>query len=135
MSNAKNVLRKTITYFSFVAVLLFHSLPALQAQSNGNNPVSVRYIGLVDQQPVFQVEFENGEEKSFQVSIRDEEGNLLYNERANAKKFSRKFQLEKSAPESMKLTITLTREKEKQSQVFEINTNVRVIQDVVITRL
>jgi hypothetical protein len=132
-----NSVRKTMLALSLSAFFMMSTFPVLQAQ-DGNEPltpVSVRYIGLIDQQPVFQVEFDNKDEKTFQIAIRDEDGNVLYNEKAGGSRFSKKFQIEKPGLDNMKLSITLTRGKEKQTQVFEINSNVRVIQDVVVTKL
>lgn len=131
--------RKAILYFGLTSVMAVSFLPSAVHAQDKEKPaptgVEIRYIGSVDEKPVFQIEFENNTEEVFNVSIKDEEGVVLYKERFKDKKFSRKFQFEKADMDHVKLTFTLTGEKEKQSQAFEINTNVRVIQDVVITKL
>ncbi|MFL5808447.1 MAG: hypothetical protein ACJ749_02940, partial [Flavisolibacter sp.] len=89
----------------------------------------------IDDQPVFQVDFDNLTEKNVRVSITDEDGILLYGGRSNEKKFSKKFKFEKAGIDPVKLIFTLTTGKEKQSQAFEINTKVWTVKDVVVTRL
>jgi hypothetical protein len=134
-----NVVRKTLLRFGLTGLMAVTLMPAMvQAQDKGRTTppvVAINYIGSVDNQPVFQIEFENKNEEVLSLFIRDEQGTILFNEKFKDKKFSKKFQFDKAGLDNMKLTFTLAGEKEKQSQSFEINTNVRVIQDVVVTRL
>ena len=125
-----------VVRFGLVAVLMVGIVPGF-AQGNATEeptPVSIRYIGKLNDQPVFQIEFNNQNEEYFNVSIRDEEGNVLFYEKSKDKKFSRKFQLDKDV-NNVKLTFSLKTENQKQSQVFEVNNNYRVVEDVVVTRL
>jgi|GEM_PF-796352 len=134
-----NAIRKTILRFGLTGLMAANLVPALaQPQDKIRTAppaVAINYIGMINNQPVFQIEFENKNDEVLNLSIRDEQGNVLFNERFRDKKFSKKFQFDKTGIDNMKLTFTLAGEKEKQSQSFEINTNVRVIQDVVVTRL
>ena len=120
------------------AIFLIGLSSSAQAQDTDTpviSPVEIRYLGTVDDQPVFQVDFDNATEKNVRVSITDENGILLYGGRSNEKKFSKKFKFEKAGIDPVKLTFTLTTGKERQSQVFEINTKVWTVRDVVVTRL
>jgi hypothetical protein len=120
------------------AILMLGIIPAVSAQtSNKTNPavVDIKYLGSVDNQPIFQVEFDNASQENIHVSITDEDGNVLYGEKFRDKKFSRKFKFEKSNSDPFKLKFTLTGDNAKLSQVFEVNTKVWTVQDVVITKL
>jgi hypothetical protein len=114
---------------------LSSSAQAQDKESQSVNPVEIKYLGTIDDQPVFQLDFDNAYEKNVKLSITDENGLLLYGGRTNEKKFSKKFKFEKAGIDPVKLTFTLTTGKEKQSQVFEINTKVWTVKDVVVTRL
>jgi hypothetical protein len=120
----------------FVAFMFMGIVPAFAQEGigEGSTPVSIRYIGKLNDQPVFQIEFDNQNEEYFNVSIRDEEGNILFSEKSKDKKFSRRFQLDKDV-NNVKLTFSLRTDKQKQSQVFEVNSNYRVVEDVVVTKL
>jgi hypothetical protein len=130
LSKFRNVVRNI-----FLAGLFIIAIAPAHAQDKvKSRPVEIKYLGTLDGQPVFQVEFENTNAEKLSVSLRDEYGTVLYDERFKDKKFSKKFKLETGA-DPVKLKFTLSNEKENQTEVFQINTNVRVVQDVVVTRL
>jgi hypothetical protein len=135
--NLSNAVRKTILSVGFTSFFLASFIPSVvNAQDKTpSSPVVIKYIGNIDNYPVFQIEFDNKNEETFNISIKDDEGTVIYGEKFRDKKFSKKFKYEGAGAESMKLTFILMGEKEKQSQQFEVNTNTRVVQDVVVTRL
>ena len=124
---------------TFLAIMLMMvMIPSVQAQDTNKTSagsVEIKYLGTVDDQPVFLVEFDNTKQEYINVSITDEDGTHLYGEKFRDKKFSRKFKIEKSGTDPFKLKFTLTSDNERQSQIFEVNTKVWVVQDVVITKL
>jgi hypothetical protein len=123
----------------FLSLLMFALMvPALAQRASLNEGaagIAIHYVGNVNNQPVFQVEFENTSEEPVQVSIKDEDGNTLYFAKIKDRRFSKKFQFEKAESDNMTLSFTLATPKEKHTQVFEVNTNVRMVRDVVVTRL
>ena len=138
LRNLSLSVRKTTLRFGLAALLAIAILPtSVQAQivKVVAETIAIQYIGSIDNQPVFQIEFENKGQKPVQVSIKDEDGNTLYFEKFRDKKFSKKFKFERPDSETMKLTFTLSNEKEKHIQVFEVNTAIRMVQDVVVTKL
>jgi hypothetical protein len=135
MSTFSNVVRKTMLSLGFASFLTLSFVPSVANAQDKPAGVAITYVGTVDNQPIFQIEFENKNEDVFNISIKDDAGNVLYGEKFKDKKFSKKFKYQDAGIDDVKLTFTLTSEKEKQSQSFEINTNTRVIQDVVVTRL
>ena len=120
------------------AILMLGIVPAVKAQdSNKANAsvVEIRYLGSVDNQPIFQVAFDNEKQENVHVSITDENGIELFGGKFKEKRFSKKFRFEKLDTDPFKLKFTLTSENEKLSQVFEVNTKVWTVQDVVVTKL
>ena len=134
ISNTRSVLRNGIISLGFFAFALFGLTPAFANESKDNPPV-VSYAGSVDGQPLFRVNVENKNSEVYFLSITDDEGNLLYSEKIKDQKISRTFKYDKSDRDNAKLTFVLAGEKEKQTQVFKINTNTQVVQDVVVTKL
>ena len=124
--------KKTILNLG-LAGILFAGLPsAVHAEEKTPTGATVNYVGSVDNQPIFQIEFDNKNEELFTVSIRDNEGNVLYVERTKDKKFLKRF---KYQGDDAKLTFVLSTGSGKQTQVFEVNKNIRVVQDVVVSKL
>jgi hypothetical protein len=138
MSNLSNAVRKTTVRFGLASFLVLSLAPSLvHAQGNilPTDPVVIKYVGTLDDEPVFLIEFDNKNEELLTVSIKDDGGNILYVEKFNGKKFSKKFKYLTSDQPNVRLSFTLSGDKEKQTQVFAVNSNTRVIQDVVVTRL
>jgi hypothetical protein len=127
--------KKTILNLG-LAGILFAGLPSVvHAEEKPGTPTgaTVNYVGSVDNQPIFQIEFDNKSEELFTVSIRDSDGNLLYVERSKDRKFLKRFRYQ--GDDAVKLTFVLSTEKGKQTQAFEVNQNIRVVQDVVVNKL
>lgn len=136
MRTASSNIRKAILHITLFAVFFFLILPAVPAQEDKplDPSVAIRYVGSLNEQPVFQIDFENTEAETYYISIRDDEGNVLYNEKVKDAKYSKKFKIEHGS-EYARLTFTLSNDRQRKVQVYQINTNTRMIQDVVVTRL
>jgi hypothetical protein len=121
------------------ATLLFISLLG-QAQATPidkfkDAAVEVKYLGSVQGKPTFQIAFNNplGEEVS--LSLRDENGYLIYSDVVKGKTYSRKLQFNDLDTDRLKVVLTLRTKKESQSQTFEITKSTRVIEDVAVVSL
>ena len=134
ISNTRSVLRKGIISLTFFGLALFGFSTAF-AKSTTEKPLVVSYAGSVDGQPLFQVNVDNVNGEVYFLSITDDQGNLLYSEKIKDQKISRTFKYDKSDRDNAKLTFVVAGEKEKQTQVFKIDTNTQVVQDVVVTKL
>ena len=123
---------------SFVAILIFSALNlSVSGQSVNSDFIKkseVKHIESKDNKLQFQVLLDNEAGEKFSVSIKDEEGTLLFKEVYTDKKFAKTFEV--PATENLDKVIIMIRSLENnQSQVFEINTTTRVYQDVVVSKL
>ena len=135
MQSISNVVRSR-----FIPVLLFSVLTlstnAIFAQDiTSTGKPEVKYVGKVDDQLTFQVNYDNNTNEAFTVAVKDEDGNLLYTDRFKDKKFSKQFRVSPCEYGNMKLVFVFSNDKEKQTQVVQVNTNSRLVDDVVVTRL
>jgi hypothetical protein len=99
------------------------------------NTAVVKYIGTVQDQVVFQLNYENPQGGNFYVTVKDEEGITLYSGKFNDKNFTKQFRFYKSELNISKLSFTVLSQEEKQSQTFQVATISRVVEDVVVTKL
>lgn len=128
---------KFISRFAFASLFLF-SFSAANAQSTARQtetPLQIKYLGVVENQPLFQVDLDNESGEIYTLSIKADDGSVLYSERVKDKKFSKKIKWNNSETDNSKLVFILSGDKEKQTQVFEINTSLREVRDVVVTKL
>jgi hypothetical protein len=136
----KQILRslKTFVKGSFLALLLAFNVCAV-AQPYGDPIVkaaSIKHISTTTDKVIFQLSLDNEAAERFSVSIRDNDGNTLFQDFYSDKKFDKKFVFDKTADLS-KLTFVIRSLKDNVTQVFEVNTVPRVVEnyDVSIRKL
>lgn len=132
-----NNTRKALLRFGVAALLLAGSFThSFASPVKGEEPfVNIKYIGLVDQRAQFQFDMVTDEDEAYIVTIQGEDGAVLYKEKVTKKIFSKKFEWSDGDFNASKLLFTVTGEKSKKTQVFAVNTQVRTVQDVTVTKL
>ena len=95
--------------------------------------VSLKYVGLVQNQPLFQLDLNSVEETDFYVSIKDQYGQVIYSEKIKAKNFTRNYRLNASVDDAI-LKVEV-REGNKKPEVFTINRNTRYYEETSISKL
>ena len=119
---------------SFLALMLTFNVCAV-AQPFGDPIVkaaSVKHISTTNDKIIFQVSLDNETGEKFGLSIRDVQGNTIFQDVYSDKKFDKKFVLDKSENIG-KITFVVRSLKDNQTQVFEINTTTRIIENVDVT--
>lgn len=116
-------------------ILVFTSATASATDKIKAPSVEVKYIGSIDNSPLFQVDFENETGEDVYVTLKDEVGNVLYTEVSKEKKFSKKFRLEGADLYNAKLVLNIRSKKETQAHVFQINKSVRQVEEVTVNKL
>jgi len=138
LSNVHFFLKSTITPAA-LALMLISTVPAfaqtIEKSAVTETPVKVTYLGRVDLQPVFQIEIDNIKENELYVSLRDEDGTLLYADKFKDQKFSKKFRFDTYDVVSMKVTLSLTSKNNKKTQVLQFGNVLTTIEDVVVTKV
>lgn len=93
----------------------------------------VKHIGNPPGSAVFQVQYDNPLGEKFTLTIKDNEGTSLYQDTYTDKKFDKKFQLPEGQSDKLQFIIKSVRN--TRAQVFEVSTNTRVIEEVVVKRV
>ncbi len=130
-------MKSKIKNYGTIALFVAFSLMATVSWANdGRNDtpaVSLKYIGLVQNQPMFQLDLNSVEETDFYVSIKDQYGQVIYNEKIKAKTFTRNFRLDSNLDDSI-LKVEV-RDGNKKPEVFTINRNTRYYEETSISKL
>ena len=128
--------KKSIFSLGFTSLVLIGLATTASASATDTTPTpAVKYIGSLDGQPVFKVDLNNQSAGVQFLTIKDDQGVVLYSEKIKSKQFSKSFKFENSDRDNVKLTFIVENEKGVQSQEFKVNTNTRVYNDVVVTTL
>lgn len=91
----------------------------------------VKYLYSVEDGFIFNVKYDNFSATSFDVVVKDETGETLYQKAFSDKNFNKKFQLSKSIIKA----VFIIRPQHATEQSFEVMVQSRVSEDVVISRL
>lgn len=99
-------------------------------------PVSLKYSGNINNQPIFELNFTgNAEQNSFTILISDEYGNSLYRENIKGEIFSKKFAINTDELGQSNLKFEIFCNKTKKSVVYEVNRNTRLVQDIEVVEV
>ena len=131
-------MKSKIKNYGTIALFVAFSLMATVSWANdGRNDtpaVSLKYIGLVQNQPMFQLDLNSVEETDFYVSIKDQDGRVIYNEKIKAKTFTRNFRLDTESLDDAILKVEV-RDGNKKPEVFTINRTTRYYEETSISKL
>jgi hypothetical protein len=96
--------------------------------------VQLRYIGLLKDQPLFQLDLNSVQVEEFTISVRDQFNEILYTERVKVKAFTRKFLLNTDDLGDAVLRVEVKSRKNK-PDVFTINRSTRFVEETSISKL
>jgi len=110
------------------------TLPAA-AGENTPAPVELRYLGKINNQPVFELVLDNSEENKYTVIIRDEFNNVLYKDNVKGKNITKRFVLNTEELGDLEIKFEITNSKTDKTIVYEVNRKARMIEDVVVNKI
>ncbi len=122
-------------FFAFtVTAILLSASASLQAQSTEPvSPVAITHLGNTTETMNFQVKYDNEAGNKFAVIVRDQDNNILFQEYYTNKKFDKKFSIPKV--DNNKVTFQIKNVKDNSIQAFEVNTNVKLVEEVIVKRV
>ena len=134
----RSLLQNLLAPAVFACVLGLSTLPlganATEKLTTKESPVDIKYLGKINQQPVFQVNVENATEDVIYLTLKDDDGNVMYSEKFRDKKVTRKFQLSSDLINSPRVVVSIS-SKNSKAQSFEISNVSKMIEDVVVTKV
>jgi len=128
---------RTIIAVAFFALLSFSSAFANKTpDSISNLPVELNYMGVVKNQPLFQLNFTGSEEENeFSIVIVDENGYVFYNETVKGGKISKQFLFNAEDLSASKIHFEITGKKTGKTVTYNINRKTKIIEEINITKL
>jgi hypothetical protein len=128
---------KIRNYGTIALAVAFSFIATVSWATDGRNDtpaVSLKYLGVVQNQPMFQLDLNSAEETEFYVSIKDQYGQVFYTEKIKAKNFTRNFRLDTDSFEDAVVKVEV-RDGNKKPEVFTINRNTRYYEETSISKL
>ncbi len=104
-----------------------------------NDPIELKYMGKAENQPVFQLNLNNTEEKEYFISIKDENGKVLYSEKVKGANVTRNYrfdinEFDATSPD-FGITLEVSTDKSHKAEVFHVKSTARVVENFEVAKL
>jgi hypothetical protein len=136
----KTIMHNAFSYVKKTAVMLLAVMVTLTSASakvsdttyeDGEN-ATVSCLKLEEGQVYFNVKFENADGGRFDILVNDVTGDNLYHASFSGKNFNRVF---RAPVENGKLVIIIRDGKDKTSHKFELSTESKMVQQILVKRM
>lgn len=126
--------RKAMLVATLVSAVSFSAMAAPATSKNGKNDKSaqnhIQYVGTTNNGIVFNVKYDNADAANFDLVIKNEYGDIVYQQTFSDKNFDKKVVLVKEPGDAHLTFIIKGADTYKQS--FDITTVTRTVEDVVV---
>jgi hypothetical protein len=102
-------------------VVAFSTTALANDGGKGDKKSELKFIGNVENQPVFELSLANNDEDEYTVIFRDEYGNVLYNEKFVSTGVTKKFLLKSDEFGDEVLNVTVRSKKGNVAEVYSIS--------------
>lgn len=99
------------------------------------NNTELKFIGNMENQPVFQLNLANVEEDEYTVVFRDEYGNVLYNDKFVGAGLTKKFMLKSEEFSDTALNVTVKSKKGNTTEVYTINRSHSYVEETQVSKI
>ncbi|MCS3796667.1 hypothetical protein [Niastella sp. OAS944] len=122
--------------FALIALTLgFSTITLANDEGKAKNITDLKFIGNMENQPVFQLNLNNTEDDEFTVTFRDEAGNVLYNDKFKGANISKKFMLKSEEFGDSALNVVVKSKKYNTTDVYTINRSHTYVEETVVNKL
>ena len=108
--------------------------PAFAIDEKKVIPVDLKFVGNIENQPVFELAFRNADESEYTVVVRDENNTVLYRDNVKGN-VTKKFMLNIEELGNTAIQFEITGKKTDKTVIYEVNKNSRLIEDIVINKM
>jgi hypothetical protein len=129
-----NAISKKVFSLFLAASLLCASSQSLYANDTANKGAEISYKGLQDKNLVFNINYKNELAEAFELVIKNDHNEVIYLKQFDAKPLNTTL-LFTEVPEQCTLSFIIRTGKKEVAQLFEIDTQVKTVQEYVVKGL
>lgn len=126
----------TMGLFTFCAMGLTN---ATFAGTTTGTPAELKFIGKVENRPVFELSLNNVESDEYIINIKDADYNTLYSEKVKGANLSRKYQLDINESDlssyGFGVRVEVTSVKTHKTEVYKISSQTKTTSDIIVAQL
>jgi hypothetical protein len=131
-------MKKAMRNFGIALIALtlgFATVTLANDEGKNKHTTELKFIGNLENQPVFQLDLINAEEDDITVTFRDEAGNILYVNTFKGTIISKKFMLKSEEFGDTALSVSVKSKKNNSTEVYTINRNHTYVEETVVNKL
>ena len=122
--------------FALIALTLgFSTITLANDEGKAKNITDLKFIGNMENQPVFQLSLNNTEDDEFTVTFRDEAGTVLYTDKFKGANINKKFMLKTEDFGDTALNVVVKSKKFNSTEVYTINRSHTYVEETVVNKL
>lgn len=126
---------RTLAIALAVSCTTAFSTPASAIDEKKTIPVELKFVGNLNNQPVFVLNFTNTEVNEYTVIVRDNSGYVLYKDKVKGSNMTQKFIINTADIGDGEIKFEITGKKTDKTVVYEVNTVSRFVEDVVVSKV
>ena len=131
----KNLKTLAITFAVTCMIAISNNIFASNEKDETSN-AELQFIGKEKNLPVFLLQFKNSQQDEFLVSIKDENGDVLYSEKLKGSTISRRYKLDSENSEYINgTTFEVTSRLSNKTTVYRISQFIHTEDNLVVTKL
>ena len=129
-------MKKVITIIALIALTLgFTTVTLANDEGKTKNITELKFIGNMENQPVFELNLANREEDEYTVIIRDQFGNILYSDKFKGAGLTKKFLLKSEDFGDTALNVTVKSKKANTTEVYSINRSLSYVEETQVSKV
>ena len=136
MKTIKNNLKTLAIAFTVICMIAYSNNILANNEKDQTSNAELQFIGKVKNLPVFRLQFNNDLHEEFIVTIKDENGDILYSEKLKENTTFRMYKLDSENSEHISgTTFEVTGRNSNKTTVYRINQFIHTEDNLVVTRL
>lgn len=110
--------------------------PAVAAGKIDPPVTAVKYLGIIESNPVFELTLNNSEAESYLINIRDVSGTVIFSEKLSGKNISRKYRIDTQEEITEGgLRFEVKSLKSKKTDIYVAGVTENVTREIAVTKL
>ena len=136
MKTVMNNFKMMVIAMTAVFTLSFSSITLAGKDSTDNSNAEFQFVGKVENLPVFRLVLNSENTANYQVTVKVDNGEVLFTERLKGSNISRMYKLDTDNTDLISgTTFEVTNKTTNQTTVYKINNLTRTIDNVTIAKL
>ena len=131
----KNVMKNALAIALFAVLSIASTKVMANEDVKAKSGIDLKFIGNLENQPVFQLNVNNTEDDEYVVTFRDEQNNVLYAGKLKGINITKNFQLSAEDGGDNTMSVEVKSKKTNKSEVYKINRTHSFTEEIVVNKI